>query len=169
MTAKISSSLPYCKSRQHQHVQQIIRPSSASCDDNQRQHHLEKSTILWNKSKPSFKGKEAATQNSKPQLTGRKTNLDKFRYTIKKKPQKREKKHTDEFQKNWKSLCKNKFLRNSTTKQHITLTEQSTTTKSNTLQSSHTPLRALEKTRVLGREGRRAFLIHWMAYFPWEE
>jgi hypothetical protein len=32
-----------------------------------------------------------------------------------------------------------------------------------------TPLRALEETRVLGREGRRAFLIHWMAYFPWEE
>lgn len=164
MTAKISSSLSYCKSRQHQHVQQIIRPSSASCDDNQRQHHLKKSTILWNKSKPSFKGKEAATQNSKPQLTGRKTNLDKFRYTIRKTPEKRKKPQTS-FKKIGNPYVE-KFLRNSTTTQHITRTEKSTTTKSNTLQSSQTPLRALEETRVLGREGRRAFLIHWMAYFP---
>jgi hypothetical protein len=75
MTAKISSSLPYCKSRQHQHVQQIIRQSSVSCDENQRQHHLEKNPQYsgTNQSPPS-KAKEAATQNSKPQLTGHKTN-----------------------------------------------------------------------------------------------
>jgi hypothetical protein len=138
-------------------VQRVLWRQSTSTSSEKIHNTLEQIKALLQRQRSC--NTEFETPADRPQ-----NKLDKCRYTIRKTPENRKKPQTS-FKKIGNPYVK-KFLRNSTTTQHITRTEKSTTTKSNTLQSSQTPLRALEETRVLGREGRRVFLIHWMPYFP---